>query len=204
MATCRLVEATGVAASGQALKDRAKFGLVLGQPHHELLLGPHLVGQGGHAVRQQAQALIALAAGGFGTGDGASGRLRTGIGTVLDGSAVGLGLFARVAVLLAVVGGITVVIQTALSTWLVSSLLWLSGRTLLAVVVLGGCCVGLGVTLPVVAGYATGAVVVVPLFVTLTAVPDLTAHLLVWYAVVGGWLVAPAVDQQLRRLGDQW
>ncbi|ATW88584.1 hypothetical protein halTADL_1830 [Halohasta litchfieldiae] len=142
--------------------------------------------------------------GGFGTGDGASGRLRTGIGTVLDGSAVGLGLFARVAVLLAVVGGITVVIQTALSTWLVSSLLWLSGRTLLAVVVLGGCCVGLGVTLPVVAGYATGAVVVVPLFVTLTTVSELTAHLVVWYAVVGGWLVAPAVDQQLRRLGDQW
>jgi hypothetical protein len=141
---------------------------------------------------------------GIGTVDGANGRLRTGVRAVLDGSVVGLGLFARVAVLLAVVGGITAVVQIGLSTGVMSALLWLSERTLLAVVVLGGCCVALGVALPVVAGYATGAVVVVPLFVTLTAVSELTAQLVVWYAVVGGWLVAPAVDQRLRRLGDRW
>ena len=129
-------------------------------------------------------------------------RLRGGVGTVVDGSMVGIRLFARAAVLLAVVGGITALLGVAgLSTELVAAVVGLTGgSSLLVVLVVGLVCGVLGLTVPTLAGYATAAVVVVPLVRTLTPVAELTAHLLVWYAVVGGWLLAPAVDRRLREL----
>ena len=128
--------------------------------------------------------------------------LRGGVETVLDGSVVGMRLFARAAVLLAVVGGITALLGAGgLSTELLAALVALTGGSSvpvgLAVVVAAA---ALGVVLPPLAGYATAAVVIVPLVRTLTPVAELTAHLVVWYAVVGGWLVAPAVDRRLREL----
>ncbi|MEA1930912.1 MAG: TRAP transporter large permease subunit [Euryarchaeota archaeon] len=128
-------------------------------------------------------------------------RLRGGVGTVLDGAAIGVGLFARVAVLLAAVGGVTALLRVDVSTGLLSAVLGLSGGNTLLVVVVGGiACVVLGTTLPVLAGYATAAVLVVPLLRTLTPIAELTAHLFVWYAVVGGWLLAPATERRLRAL----
>jgi hypothetical protein len=129
------------------------------------------------------------------------GRLRGGVGTALNGSVVGVRLFARVAVLLAAVGGVTALLRADVSTGLLSAVLGLSsGNTLLVLVVGGVACVALGLTLPVLAGYATAALLVVPLLRTLTPVAELTTHLFVWYAVVGGWLLAPAAETRLRAL----
>jgi len=98
------------------------------------------------------------------------------------------------------VGGITALLATAgLSTELLATSLGLTGgRSVLVVLVAAVLCGTLGVVLPTLAGYATAAIVVVPLVRTLTPVDELTAHLFVWYAVVGGWLLAPAVEQRLR------
>jgi len=129
-------------------------------------------------------------------------RLGGGVETVVDGSVVGVRLLARATVLLSVVGGITALLGIAgLSTELVAALVGVTGgSSVLVVLAVGFLCATLGVAVPRLAGYATAAVVVVPLLRTLTPVAELTAHLVVWYAVVGGWLLAPAVDRRLRAL----
>lgn len=183
--------------------------LVIGGPL--ALMGVLLFGLGwpvGTVLATGAAALVGLCLGGpwLGTaetaGGATEGNLRGGGGTVVDGSAVGVRLFARAAVLLMAVGGITALLTTAgLSTELLAASFGLTGgRSLPVVLVAGLLCSALGVALPTLAGYATAAVVVVPLVRTLTPVGALTAHLFVWYAVVGGWLLAPAVDRRLREL----
>ncbi len=129
-------------------------------------------------------------------------RLRGGVGTILDGSVIGVGLFARVAVLLAAVGAVTALLRAAgVSTGLLSAVLGLTGGSTLLVLFVGGVsCVALGVALPAIGGYGAAALLIVPLLRTLTPVAELTAHLFVWYTVVGGWLLAPAVDTRLRAL----
>lgn len=186
--------------AGGPLAVMALLVVVARLPFETLLLVGSLVALGGCVLGPAVGVGRVDRTSGRPTDDRTSGRLRTGVGAVLDGSVVGLGLFARLAVLLAVVGGVTVVVQTTLSTQLLSVLLWLPSWSLLAVLVVVGCCLVGGLTLPVVAGYAAGAVVGVPLLVTLTSESELTAQLVVWSAVVGGWLVAPAVDRRLQAI----
>ena len=127
-------------------------------------------------------------------------RFRTGFGTVLDGSVVGIQLFARVAVILGVAGGVVSLLQAGgVSTWLLSSLLWVSGgQPVLAGATLVACCVLVGMALPMLAGYGVGALLIVPLFGMLTGAAELTAHLLVCYAVVGGWLIGSGAKRWIR------
>jgi hypothetical protein len=124
--------------------------------------------------------------------------IRTGIRPVLDGSVVGVTLLARVLILLGICGGVVSTLQAAgASTWLVSTVLWLSGgQTVLVLVVLASGCVALGMALPMVGGYAVGALLVVPLVRTLTPVPEFPAHLIVWYAVVVGGVLGPEISRQ--------
>jgi len=136
-----------------------------------------------------------------GGGDETDGpRFRTGFGTVLDGSVVGIQLFARVAVILGVAGGIVSLLQAGgVSTWLLSSLVSVSGgQPVLAGAALVACCVLVGMALPMLAGYGVGALLIVPLFGILTGMAELTAHLLVCYAVVGGWLVGSGARRWIQ------
>lgn len=121
--------------------------------------------------------------------------LRTGARTVLDGSVAGVTHLAQIVVLLATVGGVVSVLQVGgVSTWLASTALWVTGsRTVLVFAALASVCVALGMVLPMLGGYAVGALLVVPLFQTLTSVPELLAHLVVWYAVVVGGVVGPGL-----------
>ena len=116
----------------------------------------------------------------------------SGVGTVLAGSVVGLQLLTRVVVPVMVVGGAVGLIDASgVGTRLLAGVVWLSGGSpLAAVVVVASCCVALGALLPLVGGYAAGALVGVPLLRLLGSVPELTAHVLVILGVVTGWLVA--------------
>lgn len=119
----------------------------------------------------------------------------SGIGTVLDGSVVGCQLLSRVVVPVAVVGGsISLLAASGATTWLIVAVGWLSGGYPAAVVlVVAGGCVVLGALLPVVGGYAAGALLGVPLVRLLGHVGEVTAHLLVLSAVVAGWLLVTRV-----------
>ena len=124
--------------------------------------------------------------------DRTSSTVRVGPEVVLDGGLRGVRLAARLVTLVAVVGGGVAVAEAAgVLTWLLSAVVWLSGGHWLAILlVVVGCCVALGAVLPTVAAYAVGALGLVPMIRLLTPVAELSAHLLVVYAVVAGSLLA--------------
>ena len=111
--------------------------------------------------------------------------------TVADGAVGGVGLLARVVVVLAVVGAAVAAAETVgLSARLLSGVLWLGGGPMGGLAVLGGLCLLAGAGLPTLAGYVAAALVAVPAVRTLAAVDPLAAHLGVWYAVAAGALLA--------------
>lgn len=115
-----------------------------------------------------------------------------GVGTVLNGSVLGAQLLARVVIPLAVAGGSLSLLSAAgVSTWLVATVVWLSGGHPVGVaLVVGGCCVALGRVLGVLGGYVVGVILGVPLLLLFSSMPETTAHVLVSSAVlVGGLLV---------------
>ena len=118
--------------------------------------------------------------------------VRSGIRTALDGSIVGVWLLGRVVVPLAVAGGVVAVLDaTGISLRVLSSVVWLSGGSwLAAVVVVGGGCLVAGRLLPVLAAYALAALVGVPILQLLAPLFPLIAHVVVVFGVVGGWLLA--------------
>lgn len=120
-----------------------------------------------------------------------SAGLRAGLGTILDGSLSGVGLLARVVLPLAVVSGSVSLLEAAGGTiWLLGGVGLLAGGHPVALVgVVACCCVVLGALLPLVGGYAVGALLGVPLLQLLGSVPELTAHLTVLSGVVTGWLL---------------
>lgn len=129
--------------------------------------------------------------------DGQSTGLQAGVGTILNGSLIGVQLLSRVLVPLLVVGGTVGLLEAAgVGTWLVAGVVWLSGgHPLGALVVVASCCVALGALLEPIGGYAVGALLGVPLVQLLGPVAELTAHLVVILAVIVGWLL---VDSQLQ------
>jgi len=93
---------------------------------------------------------------------------------------------------LSVAGGVVAVLDaTGISLRVLSSVVWLSGGSwLAAVVVVGGGCLVAGRLLPVLAAYALAALVGVPILQLLTPLFALIAHVVVVFGVVGGWLLA--------------
>lgn len=112
--------------------------------------------------------------------------------TVFDGGLAGVRLLGRIVVLVAVVSGAVAVIEAAgLLIPLLTAVVWLSGGHWLAVLlVVAGCCVALGTSMPMIAGYTAGALIGVPVIQLLTPMTELSAHLLVVSAVGLGYLLA--------------
>lgn len=120
----------------------------------------------------------------------------SGVGTILDGSIIGVQLLRQVVVPVMVVGGAVSLIEASgVGTRLLAGVVWLSGgHPLGAVVVVAGCCVALGALLRLVGGYAAGALLGVPLVGLVGQLPELTAHVVVIVSVVTGWLVVTEVQ----------